>query len=92
MKVKSKLADVDFSFGAVERKDNTLVISSDPAQKMQSKVYVTPDDVLRFLGKLLTSPSGLLFVIAFPIFYFRARAERTAAPKSSGSSSGRNPW
>lgn len=88
MKVKSKLADVDFKFGAIERKDNMLVISSDPAQKMRSKVYVTPDDVLQFLGKLLMSPSGLLFVVGFPVFYFRARGQRKSAPKSSP----RNPW
>ena len=88
MKVKSKLADVDFKFGTVERKDNMLVISSDPAQTMQSKVYVTPDDVLQFLGKLLRSPSGLLFVIGFPVFYFRARGQRKSTQKSSP----RNPW
>ena len=92
MKVKSKLADVDFRFGAIQRKDNMLVIASDPSQKMQSKVYITPDDVLQFLGKLLTSPSGLLFVIGFPVFYFRARGQRKSAPKSSGGSSPRNPW
>ena len=91
MKVKSKLADVDFRFGAVERKDNMLVISSDPAQTMQSKVYVTPDDVLQFLGKLLTSPSGLLFVIGFPVFYFRARGQRKPDAKSPAKSP-RNPW
>jgi hypothetical protein len=92
MKVKSKLADVDFRFGAVQRKDNMLVISSDPAQTMQSKVYVTPDDVVQFLGKLLTSPSGLLFVFGFPVFYFRARGQRKAAAESTRKSSPRNPW
>ena len=79
MKVKSKLADVDFQFGAIERKDNMLVISNDPSQSMRSRVYVTPDDVLRFVGKLLRSPSALLFILAFPIFYWRARKD---APKN----------
>jgi hypothetical protein len=75
MKVKSKLADVDFQFGYIERKDNTLVISNDPSQSMRSRVYVTPDDVMRFIGKLFRSPSALLFFLGFPYFYWRARKE-----------------
>ena len=82
MKVKSKLADVEFQFGPIERRDYTLVISNDPSQPMRSKVYVTPDDVVRFLGKLLRSPSGLLFVFGLPYFYFRARSQRQAQKKT----------
>ena len=78
MKVKSRLADVDFLFGEVERKGNMLVITSHPSQTMKSKVYVSPGDVLSFLGRLFRSPSALLFVIGFPVFYFRARAEAKA--------------
>ena len=73
MKVKSKLADVDFQFGTIDRKDNMLVISNDPSQSMRSRVYVTPDDVLRFIGKLFCSPSALMFILGFPFFYWRAR-------------------
>jgi hypothetical protein len=76
MKVKSKLANVDFQFGDLERKGNLLVISSHPSQSMKSKVYVSPMDVVTFLGKLLRSPSALLFVVGLPVFYFRARAEQ----------------
>ena len=76
MKVKSKLADVEFQFGPIERKDNTLIISNDASQPMRSKVYVTPDDVVQFLGKLLRSPSGLMFMLGFPYFYYRARSQR----------------
>jgi hypothetical protein len=75
MKVKSKLADVDFQFGAVERNNNTLVISNHPSQSMRSKVYVTPEDVLQFIGKMFTSPSALAFILAFPFFYWRARKD-----------------
>jgi hypothetical protein len=82
MKVRSKLADVDFAFGVVERKGNTLVISSHPSQAMKTKVYIKPDDVLSFLGQLFRNPSALLFVIGFPVFYFRARGERDANKKS----------
>ena len=81
MKVKSRLADVEFLFGSVERKGNSLVISSHPSQTMKSKVYVSPQDVLGFLGQMIRSPSALLFVVAFPYFYFRSRkdAKPTAA-------------
>ena len=75
MKVKSKLASVEFRVGSIERKDDILVISNDPSQPMRSKVYITPHDVVAFLKKLLTSPSALLFVIGFPVFYFRYRAK-----------------
>lgn len=82
MKVRSKLADVEFAVGAIERRGNTLVISSHPSQAMKSKVYIKPDDVLSFLGQLFRSPSALLFVIGFPVFYFRARGESGAGKKS----------
>lgn len=88
MRVKSKLADVDFRFGQVRREGAALVISSHPSQTMQSKVYVTPDDVLQFLGRLLASPSALAFVIAFPWFWWRSRSE--AAPRHGRTP--RDPW
>lgn len=86
MHVKSRLADVEFLFGTVERKGNRLVISSHPSQTMQSRVYVSPQDVVSFLGQLLKSPSALLFVLGFPFFYIRARKEaRRPGAKRAGS-------
>lgn len=82
MKVKSKLADVDFQFGDIERKGNTLVISSHPSQTMKSKVYVRPEDVVAFLGRLVRSPSALLFVLGLPVFYVRARGDRNSQKKA----------
>lgn len=73
MRVRSKLADVEFLFGEVERKDNGLVITSHPSQTMKSKVYVSPQDVVAFLGCLFRSPSALLWLLGLPVFWFRAR-------------------
>ena len=73
MKVKSKLANVDFEIGSMERKDNLLIITNDPAQPMRSKVYVSPEDAVLFIKKLLVSPSALAFIFGLPYFYFRAR-------------------
>lgn len=82
MKVKSKLANVDFQFGDIERKGNQLVISSHPSQTMKSKVYVSPADVVAFLGRLVRSPSALLFVLGLPVFYFRARGDKKSDKKA----------
>ena len=81
MRIRSKLADVEFEFGSIQRDGNRLVISSHADAKMKSKVYVTPRDVTAMLKCLLSSPSALLFVIGFPFFYFRAAraAKRPAA-------------
>lgn len=85
MKVKSKLANVDFEIGSMERKDNLLIITNDPSQPMRSKVYVSPDDVVIFLRKLLFSPSALAFVLGLPYFYYRARkAAANKKPKATG--------
>ena len=82
MKVKSKLADVEFQFGDIERKGNTLVISSHPSQTMKSKVYISPADVVAFLGRLMRSPPALLFVLGLPVFYFRARGDKKPDKKA----------
>jgi len=73
MRVQSRLADVEFQFGPISREGNHLVIASAPGQAMESKVYVNPSDVLRFLGRFLTSRAALGFLIGFPYFYLRAR-------------------
>lgn len=85
MRVQSRLADVEFKFGPISREGNTLVIRSAPDQPMESTVYVSPADVMSFLGKFLTSRSALMFLLAFPLFYLRARRE--PAPRDLNS-----PW
>lgn len=77
MKVKSKLADVDFTIGRLYRKDHRLLIDSDPSQPMKSRVYVEPADVALFLRKLVMSPSAWVFFLGFPWFYLKAKRERT---------------
>ena len=73
MRVRSKLADVEFRFGAVERKGNELVISSHPDQAMKSRVYVSPADVLSMLGRLLASPQAWVFMLGLPYFWWKDR-------------------
>ena len=73
MKVKSKLADIDFEFGRFEYKKDHLIVHSHKSQAMQSKVYISPDDVLSALGKALANPMVWVYLIGFPFFIIRYR-------------------
>jgi len=77
MKVKSKLADIDFEFGHFEYKKDHLVIHSHPSQSMQSKVYVSPNDVVSALGKMLQVPMVWVYLIGFPFFLIRYRMRKS---------------
>ena len=77
MKVKSKLADVDFQFGHFQYKKDHLVIHSHPDQTMQSKVYVSPNDVVSACGRALANPMVWVYLIAFPFFLIRYRRRKS---------------
>lgn len=78
MKVRSKLADVDFEFGHFEYKQDHLIVHSDPGQAMQSKVYVSPDDIVSALAKLLRNPRAIGYLLGFPFFLVRYRRRKRA--------------
>lgn len=78
MKVKSKLADIDFEFGYFEYKKDHLIIHSDASQAMQSKVYVSPDDIVSAAGKALANPKVWLYLLGFPFFLLRYRKRKRA--------------
>jgi len=73
MKVKSKLADIDFEFGRFEYKKDHLIVHSHENQPMQSKVYVSPNDVLSAAGKALSNPMVWVYLLCFPFFLVRYR-------------------
>ncbi len=73
MKVKSKLADIDFEFGRFEYKKDHLIVHSHESQAMQSKVYVSPNDVLSAAGKALSNPMVWVYLLCFPFFLIRYR-------------------
>ena len=82
MKVKSKLADIDFEFGRFEYKKDHLIIYSHPSQDMQSKVNVSPNDVVSAAGKALVNPMVWVYLLGFPFFlirYRRRHAKKRAA-------------
>ena len=71
MRVISKLAQIDFRFGHVERQGNLLAIESHPDSKMKSTVYVSPQDVVEYLKRLLVNPTAILFFLGLPYFLYR---------------------
>jgi hypothetical protein len=73
MRVRSKLADVEFLVGSIERKGNDLVVNSDPDQPLKSRIYISPADALTLLGKMISSPAAWVFLLGFPFFYMRSR-------------------
>lgn len=73
MKVKSKLADIDFEFGRFEYKKDHLIVHSHESQAMQSKVYVSPNDVVSALGKALANPMVWVYLLCFPFILVRYR-------------------
>ena len=78
MRVRSKLADVEFQFGEFEYRKDHLIIHSAQEQAMQARVYVSPDDVVSALSKALTNPRVWLYLIGFPFFLVRYRRRRKA--------------
>jgi len=78
MKVISKLADINFEFGHFEYKKDHLIIHSHPDQPMQSKVYVSPNDVVTALGKALKVPMVWAYILFFPFFLIRYRKRHAA--------------
>ena len=86
MKVKSKLADIDFEFGRFEYKKDHLIVHSHESQSMQSKVYVSPNDIVSALGKALANPMVWVYIIGFPFFlirYRRRHAKKRASQQTS---------
>ena len=83
MKVKSKLADIDFEFGRFEYKKDHLIVHSHESQSMQSKVYVSPNDILSALGKALSNPMVWVYVLFFPFFLIRYRRRHARKRKEA---------
>ena len=86
MKVRSKLADIDFQFGTFEYKKDHLIVHSHPDQAMQSRVYISPVDILTALRCAAKNWRVWRYFFGFPFFYIRYR-RRHAAKRAEHSSS-----
>lgn len=95
MRVTSKLADVDFAFGKIERSGTMLVIHSDDAQAMKTVVHMAPSDFLAFVKTMATSKGALLFLVFFPYFWLKHRrdaANGITTAKVATPTSNDDPW
>jgi hypothetical protein len=96
VKVVSKLADIEFQVGTVRREGNELVVANPPGHGIATQVYVRPSDVLEVLKAVLLSRAGLVFVLAFPLFWWRARKESRNSTSNragpGGNASLNKPW
>ena len=81
MHVRSKLADIDFQFGRIEYKKDHLIIHSNPEQSMESRVYVSPNDILSAFGKALSNPMVWVYFLGFPFFLIRYRRRHRCKAK-----------
>ncbi len=84
MKVKSKLADVDFEFGRFEYKKDHLIVHSATSQRMQTRVYVSPDDIVAAASTALRNPRVWGYLFGFPFFLLRYRRRKRARALETG--------
>lgn len=76
MRVYTKLVNMEFIVGSMERDGNNLVIRSDTSKSMPAEVVMSPQDAFSWL-KAALKPSVISFVLALPYLYFKTRG---AAP------------
>jgi hypothetical protein len=83
MKVRTRLADIDFAFGRFEYKKDHLIIHSHPDQPLETKVYVSPDDIVAGLGRALANPKVWVYFLFFPFFFIRYRRRHKSRQTAS---------
>ncbi len=97
MKVRSALADMDVVVGDVRRTGNDLVLTSGPDSSIEAIITVSAREVVATLVKILTSPSGLLFLVGLPWFWLRQTLGHGSSPGTTTSPATRpadinKPW
>src|SRR5262245_7989708 len=97
MKVRSTLANMDIVIGKVRREGNGLALIAGPGSAVETTIVMSAGEVLCTLGKVLSTPSSLLFVLALPYFWLRqkfapAGGEHTASGSATRASDINKPW
>ncbi len=73
MKVKSPLANMDIGIGEIGRRGDHLILRSEAGSSMDAEISVSAGEVLRTIGRVLTSSAGLMFVLGLPVFWLREK-------------------
>ena len=75
MKVVSKLVKMDFAVGKIERKDQYIIISSDPDRStIETKVRLSPEDAWDMI-KAGLNWSVISYVLALPFLVWKAKKD-----------------
>ena len=84
MRVVSRLVKMDFQIGAMERKENQLLITSHPSQSMKTKVYMDPADAVDLIKSALNW-SVISFALTLPFLYAKHKREnKNGTEKAKG--------
>lgn len=76
MKVVSKLVKMDFAIGKIERKDQYIIMISDPARStIETKVRLSPSDAVDLIKAGLTWPV-IKFVLTLPWLYWQENRQK----------------
>jgi hypothetical protein len=71
-KIVSEAGEVKFEIKSVKREAQDLVVIGTMGV-WESKVYLTPEEMMRALIPALSSPRVLLFILSFPIVLLKNR-------------------
>ena len=80
MRVVSRLVKMDFQIGAMERKEDQLLITSHPSQSMKTKVYMDPQDAVDLIKSALNW-QVISFALTLPFLYAKAKRENKNGAK-----------
>lgn len=95
MKVKSPLANMDIGIGEIGRRGSHLILRSEAGSSMDAEISVSASEVLRTIGRVLATPSGLVFVLGLPVFWLREKfgaGPDAAAAATTRRSDINKPW
>ena len=72
MKVYTKLVNLDFVLGSMERDGDVLLVKSDTAKSMPAEVEMSAQDAVDLL-RVGLNWSVISFVLQLPFLYFKQR-------------------
>jgi hypothetical protein len=81
MRVVSRLVNMDFQIGRMERKDDQILITSHPSQPMKTKVYMDPEDAVDLIKSALNW-SVISFALSLPFLYAKSKRENKNEAKA----------
>jgi len=88
---------MDVRLGRVRRVGNGLELASEPGSAIETVITVSAREAVQTLLKVLTTPSGLLFVVGLPWFWLRQTlgwgdAARATDARAPGPADINKPW